>query len=156
MLACDWLTQVGCAAHDASNGLKWGLAPRSAGDIVSDLYISVEAIRNTFVGLHSKLPLLLATTVVFDRHHVDDEAEAALWTALGVGPDWLGDFITVAPQWHRGALHVRASLEGGVHGMELISSVLGYAMRWRKFAENPMENGWRGDEESIAYDVARA
>ena len=87
------------------------------------------------MGLHSKLLVLLATTIVFDRHHVGDEAEAALWTALGVGPEWLGDFITVASQWRHGALQVRASLEGGVHGMELISSVWGYATRWRKLVE---------------------
>jgi hypothetical protein len=131
----DWLTQVGCGLHDAGGGLRWALAPHSADGLLEDMFISVESLRNTFIGIYSHLRIFLMGSVVYDRIDIDDELEAMLWSAMGVSTDFLSDFVAVAPHWLDGMLHVRASLEGDANNFELISTIWAYAMRWRKFSE---------------------
>ena len=57
----SWHIATGCAAHDAQNALKWALAPYATVDLLRDLHIIVEALRNSFSASRATLGLSLNT-----------------------------------------------------------------------------------------------
>ena len=51
----DWFVSTGCPLHDAGNGLRWSLAPRSSKELLSDLFIVLSSLRKSFSLLCQKL-----------------------------------------------------------------------------------------------------
>ena len=114
----DWFSHSGCCIHDASNGIRWGIASVSSQTILTDLYISISSLRNSFVSIHSHLCAYLDRHVSFDLVNVCDETEAMKWRLLGVAADMVSDYVEVAGNWDGTVLHVRASLATAADGIE--------------------------------------
>ena len=129
----EWFLETGCAAHDGSGGLKWGLARWSTEFVQDNLYISIESLRNTFSHLASHLGQWLGVVVTYTRH-VDDDAEEKWWRLLGVPADWVDDFVAVAPRWSSGQLHCRAALQDDPESFQHITRIFLWCMRWTKFS----------------------
>lgn len=127
----DWCLETGCAAHDGSNGLKWGMAPWGNGDVQDNLFIACESLRNNFHHLARHLCSWLPAVVAFDRA-VDDTEEAIWWRALGIPCTWVEDFVEVGAVWSSGQLRVRDSLRNDPEAFAKISRIWMWAMRWRK------------------------
>ena len=95
----DWVATTGCAARDASNGLKWALAPHSKGDIATYLYPSIESLRNCDLEVSTR-----AFQVIVQHHsfqkvvHEYCELEK-WWIMLGMEPKWLEEFRLLDPHW---------------------------------------------------------
>eukprot|EP00973_Karenia_brevis_P071768 9972649-Karenia_brevis.AAC.1 len=56
-----WNIVVGCATHDVQNSLKWAAQQHLAdpASALSDLYISIESIRNSYAHITSAIPEFL-------------------------------------------------------------------------------------------------
>ena len=126
------------AMQDAQNGLKWALAPfAESSDVVRDLHITVESLRNSFCTLHAHLgSFLQEANIAFDhepynRHHVYE-----FWTALGVGGDVVETFVDLNPWFSGGRLWVSGEWEGNRQLEENLSRVVLYLLRMRRFTES--------------------
>ena len=88
-----------CAAHVIQNSLKWAMPQTVTEDVLKDLHISVESLRNSFSILQSHLYPFLTKHLVFRQGPHDEEAARQFWTALGVDSDVLQQFIDIHPIW---------------------------------------------------------
>ena len=62
----DWFVATGCSNHDCQNALKWSLAPfLESAEVLKDLYIVVESLRNAFGLLVRHLKHFLAASIAF-------------------------------------------------------------------------------------------
>ena len=128
----DIFVQTGCAAHDGSGALKWGLARWGDKSVHDNLFLVMRSLRQTFDALLCHLRPWLMKNVVYDNT-VEADHEAQWWRLLGVDADWVSEFVEVAPRWRDGILHVAAALETDRDRMEKISRVWIWSMRWRPF-----------------------
>ena len=79
-----------CALHDGQNAFRWGLLSRCQdSQLMRDLYISVEALRNSTDLLHSKMNSWIVQRLDFREARGLDWVcrQRDLWTALGVEAD---------------------------------------------------------------------
>ena len=86
----DIFVQTGCAAHDGSGSLKWGVARWGGKTVHDNLYMVIRSLRQSLDALLSHLRPWLLKVVVFDRH-IDAELEGQWWRVLGVEADWVDD-----------------------------------------------------------------
>ena len=129
----EWFLETGCAAHDASGSLKWGMHRWTSESIHDNVFIAIESLRNIFVHLVTHLPMWLPKVVSFSCTSVCDDSEGDFWRLMGVPADMIDDFAAASPRWSQGQLHVRSTLESHDRPFELISFLVIYSMRWRKF-----------------------
>ena len=131
----DWPTAIACAAHDAHNGSKWSvqeLLP-DLKEGLSDLFIVIESLRNSFDHLQDALwPWLKRTVDFVDKSHESDEEVRQLWTTLGVGEKWLPKFVLFKPWFSNGKLEVSQACQGMDNAIAEIRSLAVYIFRWRK------------------------
>ena len=81
-----------CALHDSQNAFRWGLLSQCQDrQLMRDVYISVEALRNSADLLHSRIGSWIALTVDFREARGMDWVcrQRELWTALGVDADFV-------------------------------------------------------------------
>lgn len=131
----DLVVGTGCAAHDVSNALKWALGSIDGVDVLKDLHISIEALRNSFPHLHKHLaPALLARLTFVPP---EDEPEVRLfWSAMGVDGHWLELLVELDPHWGGGLLCISDRFEKDPEVVEKVSTVILYLWRWKKFSES--------------------
>ena len=130
-----WHLRTGCAAHDMQNALKWSLAPHGNADIIKDLHIVLESMRNSFTLLHAQLPHFLRSHLVADLPPEDMESAMEFWQLLGVEADHLEEIAYVNPWFFDGALHVSSSLADEGDRLERVSGAILYLFRWRRFVD---------------------
>ena len=103
----SWLLCTGCGLHDVHNGLTWGLSKLlQSKDMLDDLYIVLESLRNGFKHLQVHLPAWLADVVVFDDISFDRDSLHAFWTALDVTPELCNMLADRGILWLEGKLRV--------------------------------------------------
>ena len=79
-----------CALHDSQNAFRWGLLSQCQDrQLMRDVYISVEALRNSADLLHSRMNTWLVSVMDFHPARGEDWVgrQRAVWTALGVEAD---------------------------------------------------------------------
>ena len=130
-----WHLHTGCAAHDIQNALKWGLASHGSTDVIKDLHIILESLRNSFTLIHERLPAFLEAHLVADMAPADLDAVMQFWQVLGVEADFLEEVAYVNPWFVDGALHVNAALSDSDQKLEKVSTVVLYLFRWRRFVD---------------------
>jgi hypothetical protein len=131
----DWHVSCACAAHDTHNALKWCLAPFSGPEVVKDMHVVLEALRNSFAILHAHLPRFLAAHLAYRDAPDTSSATEEFWRAMGVDVDNLDRVTEVAPWWDGSHLTVSASLRDDPDSLEKVSAVILYFCRWRAFTE---------------------
>ena len=105
-------------------------------DLLKDLHIIVEALRNSFSLLHERLFGFLLTHVVCDMEPGQFEDVMEFWQLLGVDAAMLEAVALVNPCWRDGQLHVSAALANDEDKVERISAVVLYLFRFRKFVDS--------------------
>ena len=134
----DWAVGTGCAMRDAQNGLKWALARSTeSGDVVRDLHICIESLRNSFLMLHSHLrPFLREANIGFDHEPYNRDHVYEFWVALGVGGDVVETFVDVNPWFSGGRLWVSGEWEGNEELEENLSRMILYLLKLKRFTES--------------------
>lgn len=134
----DWAVATGCAMHDAQNGLKWALAPfTESSDVVRDLHITIESLRNSFLILHSHLgSFLQAANIGFDHKPYNRDQVYEFWVSLGVGGDVVETFVDLNPWFSGGRLWVSGRWEGHSQLEEHLSRVILYLLHLKRFTES--------------------
>jgi hypothetical protein len=69
--ATDLMVATSCACHDAHNGLRWSLAEYQTEEVLKDLHLSLESLRNSFTSLVGTLPQFMRLHVTFSRDRAD-------------------------------------------------------------------------------------
>jgi hypothetical protein len=108
-----WLVACGCACHDAHNALRWGMS-QGFGDkeLLKELVVGVEALRNGYSTLHEYLAGWLSQRVRFVAAPcAPPELLAKLWVTLGVAAEEAEDLGRLGLMWRAGGLEVVAERE---------------------------------------------
>jgi len=132
----DWVVGTGCCAHDIQNALKWALGAAASSEEVKDLHIVIEALRNSFSILLSRLPAFLSKYMTFWNDPGDVEEVGSFWRHMGVEADMVDEVTRVNPWWRDGRLYVNGELAHDPDCMEKVSHVMLYLCRWRKFSDS--------------------
>eukprot|EP00973_Karenia_brevis_P022548 3103328-Karenia_brevis.AAC.1 len=117
-LLLDWVFVIGCALHDAHNGLRWGTQHLFRGNVkegLKDLFICNEALRNSYDLLVKGLVPFLKKYLCFrdaTKPVHSEEDIKAWWMVLGVPPDWLQVLVDLDPFWSNGYLYVNRIRDG--------------------------------------------
>ena len=82
----DWVVSTPCTCHDCHNSLKWALHRYATEDteVVKNLHIVIESLRNGFCQLHGALYSFIIRHIEFRDPPVPGHALYLFWTALGV------------------------------------------------------------------------
>ena len=129
----DWLTAVGCAAHDMCNGIKWGMQYHTTEQSAKDLYIVLESLRNSLLDISSYSIVFLASHVTYHDPE-DHQLVQEFWLLMGIEPDWLDDFTSIDPIWRDGSLQVSRESEQDPALGEKLRAMHMYALKWKTFS----------------------
>lgn len=134
----EWVVSCGCSVHDAHNSLKWGLYVQfSDTSLLKDIYIGIEALRNSYDLLQRFLGSWVSQVVRFVEQPVSAEVLAELWIALGISADMVEvlahDLHLI---WKDGFLEVDARLQGDSDLLEKVSGCLLYIWKWKSVCES--------------------
>ena len=135
----DWDVFIACVNHDVQNSLKWAVQhhlenPKEA---MSDLFIVVEALRNSYVYLAAAMPEFIETYLDFtDEHYVDNETLKAYWTAFGAKGDMHALLVDMNLWWTGEKLAVPLRHQSLPDISERISKCLLYMLKYKKFSES--------------------
>ena len=128
----DWYVSTPCGNHDAHNGLKWALHERMTDEaFIKDVHIVVESLRNSYDLLVDHLGKWIIASLSFEDWEFPHQRE--LWTALGLEPARVDEFVDLQLRFHEGRLKVAASRQDDPNLLESVSTCLLHAWRFRKF-----------------------
>eukprot|EP00969_Alexandrium_andersonii_P180255 7966838-Alexandrium_andersonii.AAC.1 len=134
---CTWVVGNGCGCHDCHNGLKWGMHFQFADkELLKDMHIIVESLRNAYGLLYSHLAQWLADTVLFVDTPEDPSNLAALWTALGVDSDWIGTLVSLGLLFKGGRLQVASRCMDSPDLFATLSGCLLFLWHFTKFTDS--------------------
>jgi hypothetical protein len=119
----DWTVGVGCGFHDAQNGLKYGLAALVSDQLLKDLHIVIEALRNSLSLLVSRLLRFIVERTQFSDSDLPDEVVAQLWQSLGIHANMIEPCASVNLRFVNGALYVNYCLCHDPDSMEKVNAV---------------------------------
>ena len=117
--------------------MKWALRPHGqTADVIKDLHIVIESLRNSFMLVHSRIGAWLAKTVSFDEREHDSDDINSFWSAVGVSGEWLEVVVDLNPWFADGRLWVAAKWNG--HGKldENLSRSLLYLFKFRQYTDS--------------------
>ena len=126
---------TGCALHDSSNAIQWGLASVASADVLKDLHVVIESCRNSFTFIHANLASFLVKHVAFAPPPRDSHLVLRFWQALGVDTEWLDDLAFLNPWWDGHSLLISEGARDHDDLIGKISSVVLYVWKWKKFVE---------------------
>ena len=93
----DFVTCVGCAAHDGSNALKWSAARHTSEDVTMDTFIAIESLQNSFCEItHQVFPFIMRV-LAFQDDCYDNEQVERIWMLLDIESDWMELFLRLDP-----------------------------------------------------------
>ena len=115
-----------------------GLAPWKAGQVLGDVHIGIESLRNNVAHMHFVLSDWLERVIDFDYGTPAATRCPDLWHLLGVPAHRMELFLEVQPCWANGALRVNPELlaEGKRSAMKKVRQVWALCMSWQKFTES--------------------
>ena len=125
-----------CAAHVIQNSLKWAMPENVTDEVLKDLHICVESLRNSFSLLQGHLYDFLRKHLAFREGDHDHDAARQFWCALGVEADVLQQFIDVHPLWDGLHLWVASDLEGVENSITKVSWLMLKVFRWQRFTQS--------------------
>ena len=132
-----WCVGFGCANHDSHNGLKWSMQAQFANkDLVSNVFIGIESLRNSYFQLCDTLPRWLARVVDFTETPLPAETLRQLWTSLGIEPDVCDTLVELGAIWMDNALRVSAIHQASPDWFERLSASLLGCWRFVKFSDS--------------------
>ena len=132
----DLFVSSPCLAHSLQNSLKWAVANLATEETMKGLHVAIESLRNSFSLIHSHLYAFLSSKVSFRGVVPDTDAARALWTAVGIEADVLGDFVDIHPVWDGSRLWVSQELEGSEDLLPRLSFLLLKAFRWQRYTQS--------------------
>eukprot|EP00971_Amphidinium_carterae_P341469 6480271-Amphidinium_carterae.2 len=133
----QWNLAIPCSMHDAQNALKWAVAGEcQSSALVSDLYIVVESLRNTFDLLHSRLPDFIRTHLRFTDELLPQDTLYQFWLAVGATGEVLHVLVNLQVRFVEGRLLVASSWQDKDDLSETVAYCLLYLFRFRSFTES--------------------
>ena len=133
----SWLLCTGCGLHDIHNGFSWGISKLlQSKDMVDELYIRVESLRNVDKHLQSHLSSWLVGVVLFDDISVERDTLHSLWTALDVPPELCNMLADRGVLWQDGRLRVSKACRDVPDIMAWLYNALMTVFRFKKYASN--------------------
>ena len=129
----DLYVNTGCALHDLSNSIQWGLASVAGGEVVQDIHIVIESCRNSFAFIQANLAKFLVLKLGFVQPPADTEPVLRFWKAMGIDTDWLEVLGFLNPWWDSGRLLVSEAAKDDPDLIGKVSDVILYLWRWKKF-----------------------
>ena len=132
----DWTLSTACVDHDCQNGIKWSLAPFHEGDDLQDLYVVMEALRNSAEQIAQRVPEFVSKYLDIVVDDGDRQATYEYWTAIGVEPEAVEQLTRLKLVWTGTRLQVAADHGFGDEVWGEVSSLLLYLLKWRKFSES--------------------
>jgi hypothetical protein len=134
---CQWFIGSGCCNHDTHNGLKWGLF-QAFGDatLLSNVYIGIESVRNSYLQLAQALPAWIVGAVSFTEAPTDGDILRQLWASLGVDPDVTEELVELRVIYRSGNLQVDAAFQDSIDLVDRLSACCLAVWRFVKFSDS--------------------
>jgi hypothetical protein len=105
------------------------MAPHAGGEILSEVHIAVESVRNSFALLHEHLHSFIVRHLSFRHGSSSLDSAVVFWQLLGVEPAMI-DLVSELDLWWDGnSLLVNDSLQGDTELMAKVSTVVLYMFR---------------------------
>ena len=150
-----WTLSVPCCVHDLQNAILWSLFHGSKDvDLIKDLHISIESLRNGYSLLLSHLGGFLAERVRFKplAELPDEHILQQLWTSLGVADDTRDFLVKHRAIFLNDVLCVHDAYSDSASLLEQLSSHLLRVWNFRQFTDSrwttmgralrPIAAGW--------------
>ena len=133
----DWVLCGCCIAHSCSRALKWGLKSMVSGEaFLEDTHVTISSLLRASTGLHLSVAEFVVGFVSYDRDDPEDLPELEqFWSFLDVEPSMLGLVVNVNPLWDGRRLRVSSALADAPDGVQRVTTVIHYMMRWVDFSE---------------------
>ena len=132
----DWVWCTTCASHNMANAIKCGMRELCSEELLKNVHVVVESLRNGADGLHSHVLQFLVQVLRFTPNRSGSEDDRrSLWMGLNVDMSMLPEFILLDPVWVNGELHVNNIIAGDPKAVDRVAVLLHYALRWARFSE---------------------
>lgn len=139
LLECqNWCCGVACALHDGMNALRWATtsylsAPK---DAISDLFVGIESLRNSFDTLVGATAQFVATKLEFRKRQDDPERVREFWLLMDVDPAYMDKFISLNLWWDGQKLLADAEWESRDDACGEVATCILYLMKFRAFSDS--------------------
>ena len=132
----SWLLCTGCGLHDIHNAFSWGISKvlLKSSDMLDQMYIVLESLRNGFKHLQSHLCSFLMQHVAFEDIDVDQSDLFAFWTALDISPDLSSMLAERGVFWKDGKLLVNCACKDDPDIIPWLYNALMTVFRFKKFS----------------------
>ena len=98
--------------------------------------MTISSLLRASTGLYLSVPEFVMTSVSFDRDDPHDIADLEqFWSFLDVEPSMMGLVVNVNPLWDGRRLRVSKALASIPDGVQRVTTVIHYMMRWVDFSE---------------------
>jgi len=140
----EWFVGTADPYHDAQGAYRWSMAPFLHDDLLKDLHIVVEAVRNTFPVVVVEIRHFLIKFWVWRDEPAPVEAVEAFWVRMGIEADMLDAVVAADPRWVAGVLLISPRIRASDDPIEHVHSIYLYIMRFRTFSDSR----WFGEAQS--------
>lgn len=131
-----WCLTVPCVNHDAHNSLKWAIAPWCDSKVcMRNLFITIEALRQSYSELVSHAPAWLSRSVVFEDCK-DIDTLRRLWTFCALAPTWVDTLVELQLRYEGGAMKICTRWKDHPDLPELLMTILLKVWEWRRFSDS--------------------
>eukprot|EP00971_Amphidinium_carterae_P240484 4774089-Amphidinium_carterae.1 len=132
-----WPINIPCAAHDAQNALKWALQIGTGdAEMVKDIYIIVESLRNSIDTLHMHLSAFVSEYLSPAESVLDSDALRQMWGALGQTEETLEFLVESQLRFSCDQLLIHPNFADQEDAPERVATVLMSIARFPKFTES--------------------
>jgi hypothetical protein len=103
---------------------------------IKDAHVIFESVRSSFSLLVAHTPGFIVDHISFKSPIGALASVDEFWLCMGVGQDWLPEFVRVNPRWVRGYLIVNEICRDEIGIISTVSSLLLYSFKIRTFSES--------------------
>ena len=93
-----WNVRNACSFHDIHGSLRWATKPYSSAELLSDLFIVFESLRNAYAAIARKVIVFVTQYVRYEGQESAEEAKN-FWERVGVTADLIDVVSSVNPTW---------------------------------------------------------
>eukprot|EP00971_Amphidinium_carterae_P279525 5549207-Amphidinium_carterae.1 len=132
-----WPINIPCAAHDAQNALKWALLLGATdAELIKDVFVIVESLRNSLDTLHMHLPAFVAEYITPAEEVLESEPLRQMWAALGQTDEVLEFLVESQLRFTRDQLMIHPSFADQEDAPERVATILMSVAKFPKFTES--------------------
>ena len=129
----EWVVGTACVMHDVDSCFRRAMRIHTTKDVLSNLFITVESVRNAFDLVSKEVPLWVPSVLHFAPRSWTHDDLFVWWVSLRVEPDWAHRMARLHLLYRDGKLYLDEDVHRDNQLYEVAACLL-HLFRFKKFS----------------------